>query len=247
MWLSPVPPDDWYPLDTFPKLPPAPAGLELDFSATDGLSRPLWKSLASNFRDKFSPQYQPPLMLTSRPVNVGMLVSDRMSAPWYRTIFTNIGDVVSPDTQPPLELESRPVDVGELLGDQISHWWMSSLIRNLADTVAPEKLPPLEVTSTPDASVLPSKVMAFPRWSSLIEVAQVTPTEKPAPVIAPVRSNAVPPAPPTAPVVARLEYLHQLEYDLRRDLGRSRLRARVWMALASAQVIVLIAGLILHW
>lgn len=186
-------------------------------------------------------------MLSSRPVNVGMLVSDRMSAPWYRTVFTNIGDVVSPDTQPPLELESRPVDVGELLGDQISHWWMSSLIRNLADTVAPEKLPPLEVTSTPDASVLPSKVMTFPRWSSLIEVAQITPSEKPVPVIAPARPSVGPATPPTAPVVARLEYLHQLEYDLRRDLGRSRLRARVWMAFASAQVLFLIVGLFWHW
>lgn len=244
--MSPVPPDDWYPLDTFPKLPPAPAGLELDFSATEGLSRPLWKSLASNFRDKFSPPYQPPLMLTSRPVDVGMLVSDRMSTPWYRTIFTSIGDVLSPETQPPLELESRPVDVGELLGDQLSHMWMSSLIRGLADTVAPEKLPPLEVTSTPDASVLPSKVMTFPRWSSLIEVAQITAAEKPLPA-APARTAPLPPAPPTAPVVARLEYLHQLEYDLRRDLGRSRLRARVWMAFASSLVLFLIAGLILHW
>src|SRR5208337_4600815 len=106
----------------------------------------LWRRLWAHLQDKLAPEKLPPLQLTSRPVNVGMLASDRLSLPWYRTVFTNVGDVISPETLPPLELESQPADVGELISDQMSHPWWSSLLRNLADAAAPERQPVLQLT-----------------------------------------------------------------------------------------------------
>ena len=74
---------------------------DLDLSPPEGITRPLWKSLIRNFRDRFLPDQLPPLYLTSRPVNLGMLLGDFLDLPWYRTVFTNLGDVISPETQPP--------------------------------------------------------------------------------------------------------------------------------------------------
>jgi len=67
---------------------------ELDLAPPEDLSRPLWKSLIRNFRDRFLPDQLPPLYLTSRPVNLGMLLGDFLDLPWYRTVFTNLGDVI---------------------------------------------------------------------------------------------------------------------------------------------------------
>src|SRR5262244_3955538 len=142
---------------------------DLDLSPPPEITRPLWKSLIFNFRDRFLPDNLPPLYLTSRPVNLGMLLGDFLVLPWYRTVFTNLGDVVSPETLPPLQLESRPVDVGELLGDQISHAWWTSLLRNVADRVAPEKLPPLELSSEPTNPIIPSEALLLTNWSNVID------------------------------------------------------------------------------
>ncbi len=115
-------------------------GHELELLLADEWNRPLRKRLLDHLRDTLSPEKLPPLHLTSRPVDVGMLAGDILSLPWYRTVFTNLGDVISPETLPPLQLESRPVDVGELIGDQMSHMWWSSLLRSLADVAAPETI-----------------------------------------------------------------------------------------------------------
>jgi hypothetical protein len=79
---------------------------DLDLAPPEEITRPLWKSLIRNFRDRFLPDNLPPLYLTSRPVNLGMLLGDFLVLPWYRTVFTNLGDVISPETMPPLQLES---------------------------------------------------------------------------------------------------------------------------------------------
>jgi hypothetical protein len=173
-----------------------------------------------------------------------MLLGDRMSLPWFRTIFTNLGDVLSPEVLPPLELESRPVDVGELLGDQLSHLWFSSLLRNLADRFVPERLPPLSLTSAPEDSVLSSQIMLLPRWSSVIDTPAVLPDapEPASPVPLPERAPA-PAAPLPEPVVAEIEFLRVMENDLNRDIGRSRFRARVWIGIASAQVLFLLLSI----
>ncbi len=175
-----------------------------------------------------------------------MLLGDRLAVPWYRTIFTNVGDVIAPETLPPLELESRPVEVGELISDQLSHLWFSSLLRNLADAAVPEKLPPLQLSSEPDDTILPSKIMLFPRWSSVIETVRAfAPDEtKPAQAVTTERRAEPLPAPaPSGSLAAELEYLRFVENDLRTDLRRSGLRVRIWIALAAAQALFVVASL----
>ena len=104
--------ESWYPEPEPSVLPPE---IPIDLLPPASLTRPLWKSLLNNLRDTFAPEKLPHLELTSRPVNVGLLLGDRLSLPWFRTVFTNLGDVISPETLPPLDLESTPVDVGELI------------------------------------------------------------------------------------------------------------------------------------
>src|SRR5712692_6946758 len=142
-------------LDPEPALSVAQPVIPLNLAPPASLSVPLWRSLLGNLLDTFAPRKLPPLKLTSRPVDVGMLFGDRLSLPWFRTVFTNLGDVISPETLPPLELESTSVDVGELITDQLSHFWFSSLLRNLADRLVPEKLPALDLTSKPVANIIP--------------------------------------------------------------------------------------------
>src|SRR3974390_1362070 len=141
----------------------------LNFAPPEGVSRPLWKSLYLNLRDRISPEKLSPLTVTSRPVELGMLLGDYLSLPWYRSVFTNVGDVISPETLPPLELESTPVDTGELLGDELARGWWTSLVRNLADRMAPEKLPPLHLTSKPVSPVVPSSAVLLTNWSNVID------------------------------------------------------------------------------
>src|SRR5579872_3091469 len=137
---------------------------ELNLLPPPELSRSLLRSLLTNLRDRFFPERLPPLQLTSRPVDVGMLVGDILELPWYRTILKNLGDLISPDTLPPLQLESQPVEV-DLISDQPA-WWRS-LLRNLADAVAPERLPALRLSSSPVNPEMASEVLTTPRWSSL--------------------------------------------------------------------------------
>src|SRR5271169_5233633 len=96
----------WYPDSQSTAGPEIP----LDLLPPASLTQPLWRSLAGNLRDTFAPEKLPPLVLTSRPVYVGLALGDRLSMSWFRTVFTNLGDVISPEVLPPLELESRPVD-----------------------------------------------------------------------------------------------------------------------------------------
>ena len=219
-------------------------GHELEFLLADNWNRPLRKRLLDHLRDTLSPEKLPPLHLTSRPVDVGMLAGDILSLPWYRTVFTNLGDVISPETLPPLQLESRPVDVGELIGDQMSHMWWSSLLRSLADVAAPERLPALQLTSAPmDDPSLTAGTMQLPRWSSVISTPKVFYPDKPkAPFVQTPRVTAPPPKPDPAEV----EFVHVLEADLKRDLRRSIFRQRLWISLAVVEVLALI-GTSIWW
>jgi hypothetical protein len=213
---------------------------ELELLLEDSWNRPLRKRLLDHLRDTFSPEKLPPLRLTSRPVDVGMLAGDILSLPWYRTVFTNLGDVISPETLPPLELESRPVDVGELIGDQVSHMWWTSLLRSLADAAAPERLPALQLTSKPvDDPSFTAGTMQLPRWSSVISTPKVFLPDKPKAAYVPLQPRALP-APPK-PDPAEVEFVHNLEADLRKDLRRSTLRQRLWVSLAVLEFLALLA------
>lgn len=218
---------------------------ELDLSPPEDLTRPLWKSLIRNFRDRFLPDQLPPLYLTSRPINLGMLLGDFLDLPWYRTVFTNLGDVISPETQPPLQLESRPVDVGELIGDMMAHPWWSTLLRSLADSVAPEKLPPLEVTWEPANPIIPSQALLLTSWSNVINTPKVFLPDKMKPVITPV-SPGLTMAQPVAPDAETVAFVYDLERDMLRDLRRSRRRERFLMVVFAAELIVLLSGFIWH-
>jgi len=206
----------------------------LDLLLGDGWEDHLWTRLLISLKDKFAPEKLPPLELTSRPVNVGMLASDRLGMPWYRTFFTNIGDVISPETLPPLELESQPADVGELISDQMSHPWWSSLLRNLADSVAPERQPVLQLTSRPMDPGGVSRSMALPRWSAVIDTPKVFLPDKPKRESVPTPVRVAPPKPKPDPAV--IEFARLLEIDLQRDLRRSQFRQRVWISLAVLEV-----------
>jgi hypothetical protein len=222
-----------------PALSVAQPAIPLNFAPPASLSVPLWKSLLGNLLDTFAPQKLPPLKLTSRPVDVGMLFGDRLSLPWFRTVFTNLGDVISPETLAPLELESRPVEVGELLTDQLSHLWWSSLLRNLADHLAPEKLPALGLTAQPIPDVIPASSMLLPRWSEVISTPKIFYPDKPKlaePAARPALAH--PPAPPTEAQAARSA--DPTAAELARDIRRSRIRQRLWIAFAAAQVTYLV-------
>ncbi|HEX9112336.1 MAG TPA: hypothetical protein VF845_12720 [Terriglobales bacterium] len=229
----------WYPE---PEPVAIPAETELNLLPPSSLTQPLWRSLLANLRDTFAPPKLPPLQLTAHPVAVGLLLGDRLSLPWFRTVFTNIGDVISPETLPPLELESRSVEVGELITDQLSHFWWSSLLRNLADRVAPETMPALDLTAKPVLDVIPKAWLLLPLWSDVISTPKVFYPDKPSVEAAPL------PAP--RPVVAPLEVREAVSRDpmaadLVRDIRRSRIRKRIWIGLATAQVAYLI--LMVFW
>ena len=215
--------------------PPEP---QIELLLADSWNQPLWRHLLGEVKDKFAPEKLPPLHLTSRPVDVGMLQSDRVSVPWFRTVFSNIGDVISPEVLPPLELESRPAEVDELISDVMAHPWWTSLLRNLADRVAPERLPKLEITSKPMDLGLDSRSMLLARWSSVLSTPKVFLPDRPK---AETRISQALPAPPKPkPDAGQVEAVHILEADLRRDLGRSVFRQRLWISLAAAEVVVLI-------
>jgi hypothetical protein len=225
-----------------------PEAQEFDLAAPEILGRPLWKRLFLNFREKVFPEKLPPLRLTSRPVNLGILLGDYVTLPWYRTVFTNIGHVISPETLPPLELESQPVDVGELVSDQLDRPWWTSLLRNLADRIAPERMPALELSSSPlDASVQSGSVQVV-RWSSVIALPKVPAAARSnftlAPLRAPVAQNTSTSRPSItvaaqAPAVTPKSGPGQGE-RLRSALSRSRIREGVWISIAVAQGVYLL-------
>jgi hypothetical protein len=226
----------WHP---DPQSTAAQPEIPLDLLPPPSLTQPLWRSLVGNLRDTLAPAKLPPLELTSRPVNVGLLLGDRLSLPWFRTVFTNIGDVISPETLPPLELESRPVDVGELITDQLSHFWWGSLLRNLADRVAPETLPTLHLTSKPILDIIPKSWILLPLWSEVVDTPKVFYPDKPKTADAARPANLQPvalPAEKREPLVAE-----PTTADLLRDIRRSRIRQRIWIGLATAQIVYMAA------
>jgi hypothetical protein len=227
----------------------APAGDEVNMLPPPELNVSLPRSLFQNLRYLLLPQRLPPLQLTSRPINVGMLVGDILELPWYRTILSNIGDAISPETLPPLQLESQPVDV-ELISDQPA-WW-GSLLRNLADNVAPEKLPALRLSSGPADPNMASEVLVTPRWSSLIEGPKIFPSDRwkasfnrpadrPTPEAAPVRTILVHLPTLDAPATPDFyESERKLMRQLKRSVRNSRVREFVWLSVIFTEVTLLV-------
>ncbi|MGC2109322.1 MAG: hypothetical protein WA655_07375 [Candidatus Korobacteraceae bacterium] len=215
---------------------------DLDFSPPEELNISLWRSLLINLADRFAPERLPPLQLTSKPVDVGILEGDLLSLPWYRTVFTNLGDVISPETLPPLELTSEPVDVGELLGDELDHPWWDSLLQNLRDRLSPEKQPALHLTSEPVALFGAESSLQILDWSTLIAGPKVFRPDAPQPASAlssyePTPAMSAPEPPPAHPglLAARMQ--------LTRDIVRTRFRRKIWISLAAAEAVFLLVAL----
>lgn len=221
-------------------LPQTDEPRDLDFSPPASLTLPLWRSLLANLLDRLAPEKLPPLQLTSRPVNVGMLVGDMVDLPWYRTVFTNLGDVISPEVLPPLELESRPVDVGELIADRLRHSWWSSLLGQLRDAVSPDRVPLLRLTSKPFNPPGMSGRLQVPSWSALLGTPKVFLPDAPKAASLSRTAAAVASA-PAKPIPVDPEVL-RLERQLKRDLMRARLREAFWIGLLAAEAVVLFFG-----
>lgn len=215
---------------------------DLDFSPPEGLNISLWRSLLLNFADRFAPERLPPLQLTSKPVDVGILDGDLLSLPWYRTVFTNLGDVISPQLLPPLELTSQPVDVGELLGDELSHPWWDSLLQNLRDRLSPERQPDMHLTSTPVAAFGAESSLQLLDWSTLIAGPKLFQADAPRAVAAAAgyEQEVVEPAP--EPVLVH-PALFTARMQLTRDIGRTRFRRKIWIALAAAEAVFLLVAM----
>jgi len=215
---------------------------DLDFSPPEELNISLWRSLVINLADRFAPERLPPLQLTSKPVDVGILDGDLLSLPWYRTIFTNLGDVISPELLPPLELTSQPVDLGELLGDELDHGWWDSLLQNLRDRLSPERQPPLHLTSQPVPAFGADASIQILDWSTLIAGPKIFHPDAPrdvsdAPSYEQIPADPVPEAAPAHPglLAARMQLI--------RDLGRTRFRRKIWISLAAAEGVFLLVAL----
>jgi hypothetical protein len=210
----------------------------LEIAPPEELTISLWRSLVLNFIDRVAPERLPPLQLTSKPMDVGMLIGDRLDRPWYRTIFTNIADVVSPEILPALELTSSPVDVGELLGDDMAHGWWHSLLGTVRDRLSPERLPALELTSQPFKAFEADTWLQILDWSSLLDTPKVYLPDAPQPDLPYVPMEA--PVEVLVPVQELAPAILAAQAQFKRDISRSRLRQKVWMSLVAAEVAFLI-------
>jgi hypothetical protein len=215
---------------------------DLDLSPPPELNVSLWRSLLINLADRFAPERLPPLQLTSKPVDVGILDGDLLSLPWYRTVFSNIGDVISPELLPPLELTSQPVDVGELLGDELDHGWWDSLLQNLRDRLSPQKQLPLQLTSQPVTAFGAESSLQILDWSSLISGPKIFHPDEPQPQYA-VAAYQQEPVPATAMVEQEHPGLLAARMQLTRDIGKTRFRRKIWIGLAAAEAVFLLVAM----
>lgn len=215
---------------------------DVDFSPPAGLNLPLWRSLLINLADRFAPERLPPLQLTSKPLDIGILEGDLLQLPWYRTVFSNIGDVISPEVLPPLQLESSPVDVGELLGDELNHGWWNSLLQGIRDRLSPERLPALQLTSHPVSAFGAESNLQILDWSSLISGPKLFLPDAPERRVATQAFNdATSTSTPTAAPAD--SSLLTARFQLVRDIGRTRFRRKIWISLAAAEAIFLLVAI----
>jgi hypothetical protein len=214
----------------------------LEFAPPEALTLPLWRSLVLNLADRVAPERLPPLQLTSKPMDVGLMLGDRLAAPWYRTVFTNIADVVAPQDLPPLELTSSPVDVGELLGDNMAHAWWYSLLGNLRDRLSPERLPELELTSEPFRAWEANTWLQVLDWSNLLDTPKVYLPDAPRADVGYSASEPFVEVPSALPEIAPSIVAAQMQF--KRDISRSRFRQKIWISLVAAEVAFLVFAVV---
>jgi TonB family protein len=111
--------------------------------------KPLWRSLSQGLDDFFFPKKQPPLQLTSKPIDGVLLDDEKLVRPWWSSVFGNIKEALFPTKLPPLQLTSKPMAVSDDLERTLEQPLWRSLFANVNEAFFPKKLPPLELTSKP--------------------------------------------------------------------------------------------------
>ncbi|WP_236657484.1 energy transducer TonB [Acidisarcina polymorpha] len=113
----------------------------------------MWASLIANLRDVFSPVKQPPLQLTSKPIEDNLIVREE---PIWKTLGASVQDLFFPRKLPPLQLTSQPVAVIDpMAGQRRIGPGIAAIILVVGSTVAlllwvnvkVRALPPKAVTS----------------------------------------------------------------------------------------------------
>src|SRR6266852_5993853 len=200
-------------------------------------------SYRSNAAEAWYPDPQSQSVPAQPEIPLDLLPPASLTQPLWRSLVGNLRDTFAPEILPPLELTSRPVDVGELITDQLSHFWWGSLLRNLADRVAPETMPALHLTSKPILDIIPKSWILLPMWSEVVDTPKVFYPDKLKPADAVRPANLQPVAVPVEKREALVEALvrEPTAADLLRDLRRSRIRQRIWIGLAAAQVLFMVA------
>jgi periplasmic protein TonB len=120
----------------------------------------MWSSLIANLRDAFSSSKQPPLQLSSKPVEV----EDIEKGSVLTSLSTGVHDLLFPKKLPPLELTSKPIAVDEPTQEEPVWKTLGASVRDL---FFPPKQAPLELTSKPVAVADPMAVRRDPKSSAL--------------------------------------------------------------------------------
>jgi hypothetical protein len=110
-------------------------------------------------------------------------------------------------------------------------------LRNLADRIAPEAQPALGLTAKPILDIIPKSWILLPMWSEVIDTPKIFYPDKPKTAEAPRTVNLQPVALP----LEKRDIVPELTAaDLLRDIRRSRVRQRIWIGLATAQIIYMV-------
>jgi hypothetical protein len=99
-------------------------------------------------------------------------------------------------------------------------------------------MPALNLTSKPILDIIPKSWILLPLWSEVVDTPKVFYPDKPKPADAMRPANLQPVPLPEEKLEALVA--EPTAADLLRDLRRSRIRQRVWIGLATAQVLYMV-------
>jgi hypothetical protein len=99
-------------------------------------------------------------------------------------------------------------------------------------------MPALSLTSKPILDIIPKSWILLPLWSEVVDTPKVFYPDKPKPADALRPANLQPVALPAEKREALV--VEPTAGDLLRDIRRSRIRQRVWIGLATAQVVYMV-------
>ena len=110
--------------------------------------------------------------------------------------------------------------------------------------MAPESQPALHLTAKPVQDIIPKSWILLPLWSEVVDTPKVYYPDQPKLADAASPTQPRPAALQRGALAAALVEVMAKEptaADLLRDLRRSRIRQRIWIALAAAQILYMAA------